>query len=164
MKNMAGKLRLYLLLTLVAVGCTSKEEKQRTAFIADSARRADSTIALLKPRLDMYSSATRLIRAELKAPSSARFAQIQLMNTDSSAIQFADSSDATVTGKYEAQNNFGVFLADKFLVHLQKSSGKWTALNPRYDVNPNYYGAIGATYRNLSGGAPPPMSSQDFAK
>jgi len=136
-----------LLIAMLIVGCKSEEQRKREAFVADSTKQADSLALLIKPRAEIYSAATAQIKNVLKVPSTARFAAVQVENTDSSAIELIGKDTATVTGKYDAQNPMGVFLGGKFRVDLVRRNGKWETKSPKeynfLDIKADYSGEIG---------------------
>ena len=114
--------------TLVACGESPEEKiaRERAEFVADSTRKADSLMVLLKPRKDIYDAAIGMVKERLKVPSSARFASIQLLDDTAKVAQTGDV--AVASGWYEAQNPMGVFMPGSFKAHLKKVDGKWVPL------------------------------------
>ena len=98
-------------------------------------------------RESAYTTAQALVRAQLKAPSSARFAAIPAegkitksdslynFSSDTVHVTIMDST-AIVVGAYEAQNSFGVYLPGTFRVMLTRKDDGWTGLTgePSVDV------------------------------
>lgn len=129
---------VLLLVCLLVASCgESPEEKarrEREVFIADSTRKADSVAALLQPRKEVYAIAIGMVKERLKVPSSARIANVSLVDNDSLSFKFSpDSTVVEIEGAYESQNLFGVYLPGRFYVKLKKdSTGKYA---PPYGID-----------------------------
>ena len=130
------------LLLFTACGESDAERAKRLADStrADSVRRADSLAALLRPREEVYNAAVALVKSRLKAPSTARFAGVTLVD-DTVKIELIAKDTASVYGEYDAQNSFGTYLHSRYKVRLRRdSSGAWVGRSGMeiLDVNMDY--------------------------
>jgi hypothetical protein len=118
-----------LLSLLLLAGCGESEQQRQARLLAeqkaDSTRKADSIALLLKPRQEAFDAAVAMVKERLKAPSTARFAQVRLAD-DTVKIAYSGKDTAEVRGEYDSQNAFGTYLHGTYRVQMRRdSSGKW---------------------------------------
>lgn len=123
---------IFLLLTVVVLwGCSESEAERRERIAADSARKADSVAALLRPRREPYEAAVAMVKERLKAPAGAYFAPV-LLKDDTVQVRLVGDSLATIVGEYDSQNAFGTYLHGYYKATLRKVGEKWIGAE-RYD-------------------------------
>ncbi len=118
---------IVVLVMLSACGESEADRAKRLSdsIRVDSTRRADSVAALLKPRQEVYDAAVSLVKERLKAPSTARFAAVDVSD-DTVKIELIAKDTAFVYGEYDSQNSFGTYLHGKYKVRLRRdSTGHW---------------------------------------